>query len=140
MQQYILFGVILLGLGLILILSIKQLGLAVMNIGSAVYRATKDYEYYFTQDGVDFYVAADPKTRKYYLDNKIIAHTIGETVYARSKTALTKEVINHELKHVEQFREHGAWFPVRYWNQERKNGYHKNKFERAAIRAEKKRR
>jgi hypothetical protein len=112
-----------------------SIGIAFIDLYSFFYRCAFNFRYVFSIDDVRFYVADDDGTRRQFGD--AVAYAIGTSVYARSRRALTRAVIRHELKHVEQARQHGLWWPFRYWAEDSRNGYHRNKYERAARRAEK---
>ena len=110
-------------------------GLALIDAYGFLHRSALNFGYVFSVDDVDFYIAGDAETRRAFGD--AVAYTLGTSVYARSRRALTAAVIRHELKHVEQGHEHGVFWPFRYWAEQVRRGYHQNKYERAARRAEK---
>jgi len=112
------------------------MGLFILNLCARYYLLRYNFKLVFVEDGAKFYVAADKKTRKKFEDWEIIAFAQGEYVFARTRRTLTKAIIRHELKHVEQARKYGVMFEYYYWKAN-KNGYSKNKFERAAKYAEK---
>jgi len=100
-------------------------------------RTRYNYVLAFRKGPACFYVAADEKTRKAHRDENIIAHAYGTNVFARSRRALTRGVVRHELKHVQQYMQSKGWFLVEYPRELWRVGYYKNKYERAARRAEK---
>lgn len=66
-----------------------------------------------------------------------LAIVFGNTIYlhntTRSEFMADKEWVCHELKHVEQYKQHGfAGFLVKYLLEWLKNGYYNNLFEKEA--------
>lgn len=114
------------------------LGLKVINLYGTFLRMMYRFTYVYTVEEVDFYVAADARTRAFFDEHHALAMAVGSEVYARSRRALTADVIAHEMKHVEQAKEHGVLFPLKYWAASSR-GYQKNKFEKQARRAERRR-
>jgi len=110
--------------------------MASLNFFSVLIRLRYKFAYAYTIAGVDFFVAADSRTRRHFTKENMVAYTVGTCVYAKSLRALTSSVIRHELKHVEQAKKYGIRFPFMYSNENRLKGYSNNRFERAAKRAE----
>ncbi len=84
------------------------------------------------------WVPATPFVRKKLFANGIIAFTLCDAIYVRSRRACTPIVLAHEYKHIEQYRQFGMDFYRAYHQETMLRGYTNNKFERAARRAEKK--
>ena len=58
----------------------------------------------------------------------VAAITLWRTVWLAPGTALTADLLLHELRHVHQF-EASPGFPVRYLLESLRRGYHRNRFE-----------
>lgn len=58
----------------------------------------------------------------------VAAITLGRTIFLADVTRLEAELLLHEFRHVEQFREHRA-FPLRYIWESLRRGYHANCYE-----------
>ena len=72
-----------------------------------------------------------------------VAIVFGNTIYlhntSRAELLNDKEWLCHELKHAEQYRQHGfAGFLIRYLIEWIRNGYYNNRFEKEARENEKK--
>ena len=72
---------------------------------------------------------------------KSVAITLGKTIYLHNVSAETfrndKKSLKHELAHVQQFRRYGFLnFVLRYLWESWKKGYHNNKYEVEARKAE----
>jgi Domain of unknown function (DUF4157) len=70
-----------------------------------------------------------------------IAIVFGNTIHLHNTTApeflQDKEWVNHEIKHVEQYKQHGfAGFICKYLIEWVKKGYHNNRFEVEARESE----
>ncbi len=115
-----------------------MLGLALLDLLSWLYRSfyRTDYAYVRTIDGADFYVATSPKLRARFSKSGTQAFALGSSVYVRAKHLMTPALVRHELAHVRQARTHGILFPLRYYVEHVRRGYHRNRFELAARRAE----
>lgn len=86
------------------------------------------------------FVATRKTNSKHWVKDgeRIYAYAIGECIFWPS-IAMSKQedTFLHELCHVRQSRKHGAiMFIVKYWWEQLRNGYEKNKYERHARRAE----
>ncbi|MBX3240057.1 MAG: DUF4157 domain-containing protein [Chitinophagaceae bacterium] len=71
-----------------------------------------------------------------------VAFTLGKTIYlynaTRQEFLMDERWVKHELKHVEQFRQHGFWgFVIKYSVETLRRGYRNNKYEIEARDAEK---
>lgn len=111
-----------------------NIGIKLINLYGAFHRRRLKFAYAFSLGAVNVYVASDARTRRQF--GNAVAYALGGHIYARSRRELTKTVLRHELKHIEQGFEHGLMWPLRYWFETWRRGYHNNKFERAARRAE----
>lgn len=58
----------------------------------------------------------------------VAAITLGRTIFMAPLTSLDPELLLHEFRHVEQFRE-ARTFPLRYIWQSLRRGYHANRYE-----------
>lgn len=70
-----------------------------------------------------------------------VAIVIGKTIHLHNASRETflknKRWLKHELRHVQQYREHGFLrFIVKYLAESIRHGYHDNKFEKEARQAE----
>jgi hypothetical protein len=70
-----------------------------------------------------------------------VALTLGRTIHLYNTSAERFRSdcrwVKHELKHVEQFRQHGFfWFIILYTLESIRNGYYHNRFEQEARAAE----
>jgi hypothetical protein len=64
------------------------------------------------------------------------AVTIGRTIVVHPDVVLDRRLIDHELEHVRQWREHPVTFPARYILNHFRYGYRNNPYEVEARRAE----
>ncbi|MDX2046254.1 MAG: DUF4157 domain-containing protein [Chitinophagaceae bacterium] len=81
------------------------------------------------------------KIAAWKLGVKSVAFTLGKTIHLYKASAAeflnNEKWLRHELKHVEQFRQHGYInFVLRYLAETLKHGYYDNKYEVEARRAE----
>jgi hypothetical protein len=70
-----------------------------------------------------------------------VALTLGNTIHLYNTSAerfrSDRRWVKHELKHVEQFRQHGfCWFIILYTLESMQKGYYHNRFEQEARAAE----
>jgi hypothetical protein len=64
------------------------------------------------------------------------AVTIGSTIVVDRAARLDERLLQHELEHVRQWREHPVSFPLRYISNHFRYGYRNNPYEVDARRAE----
>ncbi len=57
------------------------------------------------------------------------AVTLGRTIVLRPGVRLTDRLVQHELAHVRQWRQHPISFPLRYLVGHLRYGYHANPYE-----------
>lgn len=107
-----------------------------MNTFGRLFRVVYRFTHAFTLDGVKFYTAASRRAKEFFRRAGALALAIGTSVYAQYRKSLTPRIIAHELEHVRQAREHGILFPWKYWRELHRVGYHRNRFEQEARRAE----
>ncbi len=70
-----------------------------------------------------------------------VALTLGNTIHLYNTSAerfrSDRRWVKHELKHIEQFRQHGFyWFIILYTLESMQKGYYHNRFEQEARAAE----
>ena len=58
----------------------------------------------------------------------VAARALGRTIFFDTRTTVDAPLLLHELRHVEQFREHRT-FPLRYIWESIRRGYHLNRYE-----------
>lgn len=58
----------------------------------------------------------------------VAAITLGRTIFLAGNTRFNPELLLHELRHVQQFRERKT-FPLHYIWESLRRGYHSNRFE-----------
>lgn len=85
------------------------------------------------RDALEFYA-----TSRTQWDKGVSAYAIGDCIFWPSKRAASNRRIKaHEQCHVRQSRKYGPLrFTVKYWFEQARKGYEKNKYERSAQRAE----
>jgi hypothetical protein len=86
-------------------------------------------------NGANIYVAVDPRLQARLRRSNTLAVALGENILFRSKRVMTRSLLAHEMKHVEQART-VPLFPLIYAWETLTKGYWRNKFEVAARRCE----
>lgn len=99
----------------------------------------KEYDYFKTVNDVDIYVARTQRMKDEFESDGNIAFTLGVRIYAKSKYALTKKVIAHEMIHIRQARKDGIKFAWGYCIYDWWYGYDDNPYEVEARQSERRR-